>query len=162
MNDDFKITFDWSNIKDMYTDAGSDISPMIMSDNSMYTTIQCNPNVDAICATSTTVSSCTEEINELKKRLDDIEKANDYMRTDCKAIAEGLARREDKIKELEAENKELKLKIEDTNTALENERHINDVLLAQIEYCKKNGVWADKPAAICSNLISRDKERGDK
>lgn len=126
MNDDYKITVDWSSIKDQYIDAGIDISPLIMPrDESLM--IKCdNHCCDDIC-TSTTRSweyGYESEIKELKQKLEEAEHANEIMRTDSKAMAEGLAMRDGRIKALEAEVAELK---------------------AMIEYCKKNGVWAEMP-----------------
>ena len=83
-----------------------------------------------ICAAS--YKSCSDyesEIDKLKQPLKEAEKANDIMRTDSKAMAEGLVIRENKIKELEAENSKLKAKIEE--------------LVEAIEYCKRNGIWAE-------------------
>lgn len=125
MNDDYKITVDWSNIKDQYIDAGIDISPLIMPrDESL--TIKCDDGCyDSICAASRSYDDeYKAEIKELKQKLEEAEHANEIMRTDSKAMAEGLVQREDKIKALEAEVAELK---------------------AMIEYCKKNGVWAEMP-----------------
>ncbi len=126
MNDDYKITVDWSSIKDQYIDAGIDISPLIMPrDESLM--IKCDDGCyDSICAASTRSWEYEHEseIKELKQKLEEAEHANEIMRTDSKAMAEGLVRREDKIKALEAEVAELK---------------------AMIEYCKTNGVWAEMP-----------------
>ena len=126
MNDDYKITVDWSNIKDQYIDAGIDISPLIMPrDESLM--IKCDDHCyDSICtaATRSYVDEHKAEIKELKQKLEEAEHANEIMRTDSKAMAEGLVRRDDKIKALEAEVAELK---------------------AMIEYCKENGIWAEMP-----------------
>lgn len=125
MNDDYKITVDWSNIKDQYIDAGIDISPLIMPRDEALT-IKCDDHCyDNICATTRSQEYEHEsEMKELKQKLEEAEHANEIMRTDSKAMAEGLVRRDDKIKALEAEVAELK---------------------AMIEYCKKNGVWTEMP-----------------
>ena len=126
MNDDYKITVDWSSIKEQYADAGIDISKMLMPcDESLM--IKCDDHCyDDICAapTKSWEYGYEAEIKELKQKLEEAEHANEIMRTDSKAMAEGLVRRDDKIKALEAEVAELK---------------------AMIEYCKKNGVWAEMP-----------------
>jgi len=104
-----------------------------------------------ICAAS--YKSCSDyesEIDKLKQQLKEAEEANDIMRTNSKAMAEDLASRENKIKELEAENSKLKAKIEE--------------LVEAIDYCKRNGIWADKPAmmplfrAVCPCLVKSDDE----
>lgn len=127
MNDDYKITVDWSSIKDQYAGAGIDISSLIMP-NDASLTIKCDDRCyDSICTTASTKSWEYEhksEMKELKQKLEEAEHANEIMRTDSKAMAEGLVRRDDKIKTLEAEVAELK---------------------AMIEYCKKNGVWTEMP-----------------
>jgi len=125
MNDDYKITVDWSNIKDQYAEAGINISDMLMP-NDASLTIKCNDRCyDDICATTRSWEYGYEsEMKELKQKLEEAEHANEIMRTDSKAMAEGLVRRDDKIKALEAEVAELK---------------------AMIEYCKKNGVWTEMP-----------------
>lgn len=126
MNDDYKITVDWSSIKDQYIGAGIDISEMLMpSDESLM--IKCDDHCyDSICTTSTKSWEYAHEseMKELKQKLEEAEHANEIMRTDSKAMAEGLVRGSIKIKTLEAEVAELK---------------------TMIEYCKKNGVWAEMP-----------------
>lgn len=124
MNDDYKITVDWSSIKDQYADAGIDISSLIMPRDESLMIKYDDRCYDNICATRSYDDEYKEEIKELKQKLEEAEHANEIMRTDSKAMAEGLVRRDDKIKSLEAEVAELK---------------------AMIEYCKKNGVWAEMP-----------------
>ena len=130
----FKLVFDWDKIAD-------DINKIAMPMPSYYNgisyaydldsiNIQADRNIrNEICS----VSNNAAEFEEIKCRLEELEKANDIMRTDSKAMTEGLVIRENKIKELEVENSKLKEKIEE--------------LVDAIEYCKKNGIWAYRPIA---------------
>lgn len=130
MNDDYKIIVDWFGIKEKYAEAGIDISDMLMPrDESLM--IKCNDRCyDDICVTTRSYDDeYKAEIKELKQKLEEAEHANEIMRTDNKAMAEGLVRRDDKIKALEAENNKLKAKIEE---------HVE-----AIDYCKRNGIWAE-------------------
>lgn len=135
-----KLSFDWSDIKKEDLDAV--ISPIRISDlfvpmneNDVITCsglIACDHKSDYsdICATS--YKSCSDyesEIDKLKQQLKEAEEANDNMRTDNKAMVDGIILRENRIKELDAENSRLKEKIEE--------------LVEAIEYCKKNGIWAE-------------------
>ena len=144
-----KLAFDWSNITEEY----KKLMPSI-DINQIKTTDSCcgisysayRSNYDSNCS----VSNDSVEVEEIKHRLEKLEEANGIMRTDCKAMAEDLVIRENKIKELEAENNKLKEKIEE--------------LVEAIGYCKKNGIWADKPVmmplfnAVCSCLVKSDDE----
>lgn len=126
MNDECKITVDWLGIKEKYAEVGIDISDIFMPRDGSLTIMY-----DDHCHGSGCIDSIRpleyeheQEIKELKKKLEEAEHANEIMQADSKAMAEGLVRRDDKIKALEAEVAELS---------------------AQIEYCKKNGIWAEMP-----------------
>ena len=130
-----KLAFDWDKIAEEYKELmpAIDINQIAMtgsycgisSDLDHTSMIAYRNNRDEICS----VSDSSVEFEEIKRRLEKLEEANDIMRTDSKAMAEGLVIRENKIKELEAENSKLKAKIEE--------------LVDAIKYCKKNGVWAE-------------------
>ena len=131
-----KLSFDWSDIKKEDLESIRISDPFVpMNENSVIACdrlVTCDYKSDYsdICAAS--YKSCSDyesEIDKLKQPLKEAEKANDIMRTDSKAMAEGLVIRENKIKELEAENSKLKAKIEE--------------LVEAIEYCKRNGIWAE-------------------
>lgn len=152
-----KLSFDWSNIKkeDLESIHISDLF-VPMNENDVITCdrlITCDYKSDYsdICATS--YKSCSDyesEIDKLKQQLKEAEEANDSMRTDNKAMVDGIILRENRIKELDAENSKLKEKIEE--------------LVEAIEYCKKNGIWADKPVmmpllhVVCPCLVESDDE----
>ena len=132
-----KLAFDWDKIAEEYKELmpAIDINQIAMtgsycgisSDLDHVSTISDRNIHGEICS----VSDSSLEFEEIKRRLEKLEEANDIMRTDSKAMAEGLVIRENKIKELEAENSKLKAKIEE--------------LVDAIEYCKKNGIWAEMP-----------------
>lgn len=140
-NQKLKLSFDWSNIKkeDLESIHISDLF-VPMNENHVITCdslVTCDYKSDYsdICATS--YKSCSDyesEIDKLKQQLKEVEEANDSMRTDNKAMVDGIILRENRIKELDAENSKLKAKIEE--------------LVEAIEYCKKNGIWADKPVMM--------------
>lgn len=131
-----KLAFDWDKIAEEYKELmpAIDINQIAMTgsycgvssdlDLDHTSIIAYKNNRDEICS----MSDSSAEFGEIKRRLEKLEEANDIMRTDSKAMAEGLVIRENKIKELEAENSKLKAKIEE--------------LVDAIEYCKKNGIWA--------------------
>ena len=144
-----KLAFDWSNITEEYKKLmpSIDINQIITTDSCCGISYNAYRNsYDRNCS----VSNYSAEVEEIKHRLEKLEEANGIIKTDCKAMAEGLVIRENKIKELEAENNKLKEKIED--------------LVEAIEYCKKNGIWTDKPVmmplfnAVCSCLVKSDDE----
>ena len=144
-----KLAFDWSKITDEYKKLmpSIDINQIITTDSCCGISYSAyKSSYDRNCS----ASNDSAEVEEIKHRLEKLEDANGIMRTDCKAMAEGFVIRENKIKELEAENNKLKEKIEE--------------LVEAIEYCKKNGIWADKPVmmplfnAVCSCLVKSDDE----
>ena len=132
-----KLAFDWDKIAEEYKELmpAIDINQIAMTgsycgvssdlDLDHTSMIAYKNNRDEICS----MSDSSAEFREIKRRLEKLEEANDIMRTDSKAMAEGLVIRENKIKELEVENSKLKAKIEE--------------LVDAIEYCKKNGIWAE-------------------
>lgn len=127
-----KLSFDWSDIKkeDLESIRISDLF-VPMNENDVITCdrlVTCD--YSDICATS--YKSCSDyesEIDKLKQQLKEAEEANDNMRTDNKAMVDGIILRENRIKELDAENSKLKAKIEE--------------LVEAIDYCKRNGIWAE-------------------
>jgi vacuolar-type H+-ATPase subunit I/STV1 len=151
------LSFDWSDIKK------EDLSPIHISDlfvpineNDVITyngLVACDHKSDYSDICTASYKSCSDyesEIDKLKLQLKEAEEANDSMRTDNKAMVDSIIMHENRIKELDAENSRLKEKIEE--------------LVEAIEYCKKNGIWADKPVmmpllrVVCPCLAESDDE----
>lgn len=137
LSNGFKLAVDWNKLAEEYKELMPSIdinqiatgsycgasyaydldSANIQADRSIYD--------DGICS----VPNNAIEFEEIKHRLEKLEEANDSMRTDNKAMVDGIILRENRIKELDAENSKLKAKIEE--------------LVEAIDYCKRNGIWAE-------------------